>query len=225
MKKLIAVFLLSLFCTHFLLSQETGDTTDSENTTVSDGLVFDRYTPGLIFSTSNILLDLSGYQSGVGVKLKAEDYALRGLVRLSYESSDDLFESELGLTYEKPFFTGKVSPYWGVELKGGYSLDRDEADSNNWTEASVFTGGISALFGTEVYIFDFLSLFAEYSLGGSLSRTAYTSVSSGVKSETTTLNYYLGTGLGNTASIGIVVYLEKLDIASEDSEEKKKESK
>ncbi|WP_319562184.1 hypothetical protein [Marispirochaeta sp.] len=184
-----------------------------------DDLLFGRYTPGIIFNTSNILLDLNEYQSGVGVKLKANDYALRGLFNIGYESGADLFEMDLGLTYEKPFFTGRVAPYWGVAVNGGYSLDRDEYDSDNWNEYSDFIGGLSAIFGTEVYIFDFLSLFAEYSIGFSISRATVTQKSSGVESDDTTINYNIGTGLGNAASIGIVIYLEKQPINSNDIHE------
>ncbi len=225
MKRLIlffSIFLLGIFSA-YAQEQDVVEKAAESDIEENSELVFNRYTPGLIFNTSNILLDISGYQSGVGLKLKAEDYALRTLLRLSYESADDVFESELGFTYEKPFFKGKVSPYWGVELKGGYSLDKDEVTSDNWTSDSVITGSLSALFGTELYIFDFLSFFAEYSIGGSLSRATYTSVVSGNKSDTTNLNYYLGTGLGNSASIGVIIYLERIDIAEDKSGKSEKE--
>ena len=225
MKKIVTVVILTLFCGMAILSQELSNSTEvTDEDGVASGLLFDRYIPGLLFNTSNILLDLSGYQSGVGVKLKAEDYSLRGLVRLSYESADDVFESELGIAFERPYFEGRVSPYWGMELKGGYSLDKDEVTSDDWESDSVITSSLSVVFGAELYVFDFLSLFAEYSLGGSLSRTTHTSVASGDKTETTNLNYYLGTGLGNSASIGVVIYLERLAIdpgPAVESEDKK----
>lgn len=222
--KIYVAALLILSLEIIPLSSETQKESMIETELREDGssLLFDRYTPGLIFNTSNILLDLDGYQSGVGIKLKAEDYALRGLVRLSYESSDDFFETELGATYEKPFFDEKVSPYWGIETKGGYSLDRDEYSSDNWTESSVITASLSLLFGVEVFIYDYLSLFAEYSLGGSLSRTTFTSMSSGDKSKSTNLNYFFGAGLGNSASIGITIYLRQYDIVTEDIETENK---
>ena len=184
---------------------ETSDQSESD-------LLFGRFTPGIIFNTSNILLDLSAYQSGVGFKLKAEDYALRGLFNLNYDSSDDMLETDIGITYEHPFFSGRVAPYWGGAVTVGYSLDRDKYDSENWTEYSDITGSLSAVFGTEVYVFDFLSLFAEYSIGLSFTRSTVTQSSAGEETDDTTFNFSLGTGLGNTASIGIVIYLEKSPI-------------
>lgn len=170
------------------------------------------YTAGFIFNTSNILLDLEEYQSGVGFKLRGEDASLRGLFSVSYESGNDEFDSNLGITYEKPFFSGRVSPYWGIAGKVGFNLDKDNYDTDNLVNTTTITGNLSAVFGTEVYIFEFLSVFAEYNLGASVSRANVVQNSSGTETENTTTNFSIGTELGNEASLGVVIYLEKRDI-------------
>lgn len=174
------------------------------------------YTPGIIFNTSNILLDLEEYQSGVGIKLRGEDYSIRGLFSVSYESSNDEFVTNMGITYEKPFFPGRVSPYWGIAGKLGLNLDKDEYDADNWVNTTTVTGNLSAVFGTEVYIFEFLSVFAEYNLGTSVSWAKVVQSSSGTETESTTTNFSIGTELGNEASLGMVIYLEKRPIEEEE---------
>jgi len=177
------------------------------------------YTPGIIFNTGNILLDLKEYQSGVGIKLRGESYSIRGLFSVSYESSNDEFDTNIGVTYERPFFSGRVSPYWGVAVKGGYNLEKDETDSDNWMDTNVLTAHLAFVFGTEVYLSEFLSVFAEYNLGGAVSRTKVVQSSSGTETENKSTNFSIGTELGNEASLGVVIYLEKRPIEEKTEEE------
>lgn len=176
-------------------------------------------TPGIIFNTSNLLLDLAAYQSGVGLMLRNEDFALRSLVSLEYESGNDLFESTVGLAYMQPFFSGGVYPYWGVSLIGGYSFDRDEFDSQNWTETRALTAELAAIFGAELFLLKFLSVFAEYKLGISFSRSQVNQGSNGLETETLKKNFRIGTDLGNEASIGVVLYLSSRPLTSGETEQ------
>jgi hypothetical protein len=209
MKKSVLFVLFFLFVNSAIVNaQELSDTLDKE----PDGLIFGRYTPGLIFTTSDILLSLGDYQSGVGIKLKADDYAIRASVNVDYESSDNIFELGLGGTYERPFFTGRVSPYWGGALILGYEFDGEDDLSSN--ETTSYTAGITALLGAEIYVFDFLSFFAEYGMGFAFSRSS--------SDGDTSFNYRIGTDisdLGNQASIGVTVYLFKQAISNGEIEE------
>jgi len=167
------------------------------------------FTPGLIFNTSNILLDLSAYQTGVGIMLWKSDHSLRTLFHMGYESGNEIFDTKLGIAYIKPVFQGRIVPYWGAELKGGYNIDTDQLNNENIQKTTVLTGGLAGILGTEVYILDFLSAFAEYNLGIFFSRSTVEQDTEGFEAQPATTNYRIGTELGNEGSIGVVVYLEK----------------
>lgn len=211
----ITIFFLFAFSGANMCAQEEEPEAQVDAVDEEGGMNFIQekgYTPGIIFNTSNILLDLDEYQSGVGIKLRGEDASLRGLFSISYQSSNDEFDTNMGITYEKPFFSGRVSPYWGIAGKVGLNLDKDEYDADNWVNTTSITGNLSAVFGTEVFIFEFLSVFAEYNLGASVSWAKVVQSSSGTETESTTTNFSIGTELGNEASLGVVIYLEKRPI-------------
>ena len=78
---------------------------------------------GFIFNTNNLLLDIESYQAGVGVKvLRDNNVAHRYLADLFYSSSSKTFSGTLGLTYEKHFKPGRLSPYWGGFLDIGFMI-------------------------------------------------------------------------------------------------------
>lgn len=194
MKKLLC--LIICFLTFNLIVAADSDNVDTK--------IYD-FTPGIIFNTSNLLLDIDEYQSGVGLKLRSESYSVRALLKLRYESGNNTFESNFGLALEKPFFSGMISPYWGISIAGGF-----EQNDFSTQERTTITGDLSALFGTEVYIFDFLSVFAEYKLGTTISRVK--TVNKTTDESSANLNYQIGSELGNNGSIGVVIYLEQRPI-------------
>ncbi len=208
MKK-ITIFFITMLILFVLVHTNVFSQVDEPEVQSFSGDEEKSYTPGIIFNTSNILLDLKEYQSGVGIKLRGEDASIRGLFSISYESSNDEFDTNIGITYERPFFAGRVAPYWGIAGKVGFNLDKDETDSDNWMNTTSITGNLSAVFGTEVYLYEFLSVFAEYNLGASVSRVKVLQSSSGTETENTNINFSIGTELGNEASLGVVIYLEK----------------
>ena len=219
---LLLTFFLSLVYIAPLFSQSSGENSGGatqEGTVTSEQVgssesdqeesgekIWKGFTPGIIFNTSNLLMDISGYQSGFGMKFRSEHFSLRTLLSLGYDSSTEVLDTTVGVALEKPFFTGRVTPFWGFSVEGGYVEDEGET-----FDSTTLTGKFSALLGVEVYILEFLSVFAEYELGASVSRVEVDQDAGGGSDST---NHAFGTGLGNDASIGIVIYLEKHEIAS-----------
>jgi hypothetical protein len=188
---------------------ETGDATATQS-----GEDEREFTPGFIFNASNLLLDLSEYQGGVGGKLDFDSFAFRGLFSFGLESTEAASETEdvavtLGVAAEIPFFDGRVSPYWGGFIDGTISRSSTETSGGDTSETQVLAASIGPLLGAEVFILDFLSAFAEYGLAFRLSRTTVESEIGGTTSEDTTTNYALVTELGNAGSLGIVIYLTR----------------
>ena len=167
------------------------------------------FVPGIIFNTSNLLMDIDSYQGGFGGKLLFPDYALRLMVNLGYHTTPtDRIELASGVVFEKQIFmNGRVNPYAGVLTEIGFSYDRWEADSDNWTRLKTLTAGVGGILGVEVFILDYLSVFAEYELSARLGWTAKSQNLGGIASDSSKLNYEVVTGLGNRSFIGVVVYL------------------
>jgi hypothetical protein len=59
---------------------------------------------------------------------------------------------------------------------------------------------LGAIAGVEIYVLDFLSVFAEYTLVAVLSNAT------DLQTSQNTFNYLINTGVGNSAEIGIVIY-------------------
>jgi len=179
----------------------------------------DRPTVGFIFNTSNLLLDIDAYQGGFGAKFRYPESALRALVTLGYASTNSNLEVGAGVTYERPFFTGRVVPYWGLLAAAVVQGERVEVDEDNYTQTRVITGSAGAVLGAEVFIFDFLSVFGEYQLAFDVAHTAISQSVDGTVTDSSSTNYAFGAGLGNNASIGLVVYLRPLGILEAESAE------
>ncbi len=148
---------------------------------------------GLIFNTSSILLELDEYQNaGIGLKVRWERIALRGLLGFGYESGNETFDLSFGTALEYHLAPGaQVSPYVGGRLALEYERDYN-------VDVTEFKFGLGPLFGVEVSPLDSLSVFAEYQLQYS---ATYVSTA-----DDSTWNYKFATGLGNRAALGIIVY-------------------
>jgi hypothetical protein len=201
----------------------------SQEAAESDGLTIDEETAdaeaeieraprdirfGLIFAADNLLLDIDSYQGGVGAKTDFGGFALRGLLSLTLQNfqpgaSDSFTEIELGLALEVPIFDGRVTPYWGVTGGGGYSLESNEADNGDKTTTTVITASLGPILGAVFFIFDPLSVFAEYGLIFRGSNARVKQDVGGTSSSDSTSSANVATELGNRGMLGIVIYLDR----------------
>jgi hypothetical protein len=147
---------------------------------------------GMVFNMANPLQGIESYQGGLGAKLKLGNHALRMTLETTYNSSSGSLALNLGGVYEYHFLPGPISPYVGGSFAIGYAR---QGSTSSMVPLSF--GGIA---GAEIYILDFLSVFAEYTLS-----VGYTSVTD-TAAATTTGNWSITTGLGNDAMIGVTVY-------------------
>jgi hypothetical protein len=150
------------------------------------------YDVGLIFNTSSILLDLESYQAGIGLKVGRDKLSFRGLFDLVLNGASDSFSLNGGAALQYYTLPGPVSPYVGGSAGGGYMRQGNAM--------SMVVLSIGALAGVEVFLFDFLSVFAEYAI------TADFTISTDLASSLTTFDYLVNTGMGNNSKLGIVIY-------------------
>lgn len=147
---------------------------------------------GVIFSMNDLLLGLESYQAGLGAKIGWGKFCLRGLFDFTVNGSASAFAMNLGVTAEYHLNPGPISPYIGGSAGGGYMTQ------SNITSAVSFS--IGAVAGVEVFILDFLSVFAEYALVANFTNTT------DLQSSQSTFDYLIKTGMGNNAKLGIVIY-------------------
>jgi hypothetical protein len=163
---------------------------------------------GIIFNTSDILLDIQGFQGGVGVKASLKDWMLRGMVDLLLSTEFDPFSLSLGAVLEKHLWPGPVSVYWGPAVETGFtSLLLFKTDEDNWSRTGTVPLSLGCVFGIEFFIFDALSVFVEYQAAFELGINWTRVSTAGSVSSTTELTYNLDVGMGNNAMFGIVFYL------------------
>lgn len=167
---------------------------------------------GFIFNTSNLLLDIDSYQAGVGIKaLYDNNIAIRYLGDIFYSNSSNAFSTTLGAAFEKHFRKGRISPYWGGFIEAGYIGQETIEDVNNWTKNKLFPLSIGGILGVEVFLLEYISVFAEYklSLKGTISLESSSTFGNVTKNEAV-FNYSIDSGIGNNSSIGIVIYLDNI---------------
>ncbi len=162
---------------------------------------------GLIFNINDILLDIESYQGGLGVKHFLNDkIAYRGSLDFSYTDSSDTLILNLGNSIEYHPIKGRVSPYVGGLLDIGLIQYKTETDADNWTKVTTIPLSVGPIFGVEVYMFSFLSLFAEYSVTVSYTTTITQLSVAGTVTEDTDSDFGTEIGIGNNSKIGIVLY-------------------
>ena len=148
---------------------------------------------GIIFSTSNILLDLESYQGGLGAKIGWGNLGLRGAFDIVFNSGSSSFSVNAGATGEYHLAPRPISPYVGGYAQIGYS--------RQGSLLSTVPFSVGAVAGVEVTIFDFLSVFAEYCFALDFT------VTTDLQTSQTTFDYLIDTRMGNSAKLGIVVYV------------------
>jgi len=202
------VVLIIIFCIGFSYVYSQGEDDSTELPIIEEKAITQW---GFIFNTNNLLLDIESYQAGVGFKvLRDNNVALRLLGDIFYSYNANTFSATLGVTYEKHFKPGRLSPYWGGFLEAGYMGQKSEGiNSDNWTMNNTVPVSLGAVLGAEFFIMEFLSIFAEYSLSidGLITSTS-TSVDGDVTKTDPELNFSIDSGIGNSSSLGIVIYLD-----------------
>ncbi|WP_028974593.1 outer membrane beta-barrel protein [Spirochaeta cellobiosiphila] len=168
---------------------------------------------GFLFSTSDISLDLEGYEGGLGIKWLYENMALRTSAHLllDYSTDNDPGISEqgwgLGTTFEWHFKEGRVSPYTGFGLCYDHSSEKIQTDSTNWTEDIMDKVTFGPILGGELTVLDNVSLFAEYQLAMIFEwPTKKTTTDNNTKTTKEDEGWLLDLGLGNQGMLGIVIY-------------------
>ena len=170
----------------------------------------DSYDMALIFNTTDILLDVGSYQGGIGFKIGRDKLYFRMLFDFFLSNASNAFSISLGNSLEYHFLPGRVSPYFGGYLNLGFTYLKSEISPDTWTKLTSIPFSLGGIFGVEVFIFDFLSIFAEYSLGFNFDILLTEQSFLGAKTKTSELNYIFNTGIGNESKIGITIYFIRI---------------
>lgn len=163
---------------------------------------------GILFSTDDILFDLEGYQQGVGVKISAGKWMFRGMIDLLLNTGIDPFSITLGGVFERHLLPGPISVYFGPSIETGLTISTTKIDADNWTQdisLPLLTAG--GVFGVEIFVFDFLSIFLEYQAALALGMNIDRISTAGSISSTSEFTYKFDVGLGNSGKFGIVFYI------------------
>jgi hypothetical protein len=148
---------------------------------------------GIIFNAKDLLLGLESYQAGLGAKIGWGNLCLRGLFDFTLNGSAETLGVNVGMTAEYHLIPGPISPYLGASAGGGYMKQGGIASAVSFS--------LGALAGVEVFVADFLSVFAEYALAADFTYTT------DLQSSQSTFDYLVSTRMGNNARLGIVIYL------------------
>ena len=170
-------------------------------------LIEETSNTGLIFNINDILLDIESYQNGLGVKHFISDkFAYRVSLDFSYADSSDTLILNLGNSIEYHPIKGRVSPYIGGFLDVGLIRYKIITDADNWTKVTTIPLSAGPILGVELYIFNFLSLFAEYSMTVSYTTTFTRQSVAGTVTDDTDSDFGTEIGIGNNSKIGVVLY-------------------
>lgn len=171
-------------------------------------------TYGIIFNIGNILEGVESYQGGVGLKYDREQIHWRFLLDLYYDYGSNLFSSSIGASREYPLTADIISPYFGYNISTGFTYNKNESyDQKEFT----IPVNLSALFGCTWQLTDFLSVFAEYSLG---IEYIFSSIISPYLEDEIESNIIINTGLGNSGKIGIIIYFKDMEHIERKDKEK-----
>jgi hypothetical protein len=165
---------------------------------------------GILFNTDDILLDLQGFQGGVGVKMSLKRWMLRAMADLMLNTSFDPFSLSLGAVLEKHLWPGPVSLYWGPSVETGFTtILLYKTDDDNWARINTYPLSLGCVFGIELFVVEFLSIFVEYQASLELGINSTRTSTAGSVSSTAEFTYLFDIGMGNNAMFGIVIYLTR----------------
>ena len=94
-------------------------------------------------------------------------------------------------------------------MEVGFTNLKNEIDADNWTQATTVPFTLGGIFGIELFVFEFLSLFVEYNLKLSFAYNINKTSVSGSVAKDNEFSYNLDLGMGNNSMIGIVIYLAR----------------
>ncbi len=147
---------------------------------------------GFLFNAPSLTLELESYQGGVGFKLGSGPWAYRVAVDVMYNSDADSFSLSGNLAVEYHIFPGPISPYVGGYTSAGWAFQKDVT--------SQVPLSLGAIAGVEVFIFDFLSIYAEYNLACDLTFVQ------DAQTKDWSRSFLFDSRVGNSARLGFVVY-------------------
>lgn len=164
---------------------------------------------GFIFNTDNLLFDQESYRGGMGVKLRGDPLAYRGLVDLYVSTISSARAFDVGVGVEYHFVPDRVSPYAGGEI--AFGLTRSTENPNPSTTQRVRTSQLqlAGIAGVEVHVTPFLALFLEYNLALSYEALRTVTDVAGNRDIDRTDDWTLETGLGNESKLGVVIYFNR----------------
>jgi hypothetical protein len=199
----IVIFaVLTLFASFSSAAETTAqDQTDAEVP------VPPEWTPGLVFTTDSILLNITSFNGGIGGVLRADDVAIRATVGAITSNSFRTLAFRLGGWYVRYFWTGRVAPYWNAFARTELLSQTNEADRENWVRDFSFEVAGGASLGAELFVMDVVSVFAEYSLSvGAAGQRTTTSVGGTVTPGDYDWTFSAGTDLAHGGALGVILY-------------------
>ena len=167
---------------------------------------------GLIFNINESIVSFDSYQGGLGLKLGWNQFNFRFLVDFLYSNASETTAFDTSVSFEYHPASHFLSPYAGAYVGVGHASQVEKIGkpkiTTSTTSTSVFGG---PLFGVEVFILDFLSLFAEYVVKFEHTNTTIKEKTSSNTETDTNRNLLIDTALGNGSMIGIVIYFKRSD--------------
>ena len=204
--KTLIVSSLIIACTGLLYSQEK-----ARSPLFSPSLP-ENYELGIIFSAPSILMDIERYEGGFGIKKSYKYWAVRWAADLIYASGSRLSSLSIMRAQEQHlseigFEKLDISPYYGWFASVGYIRQRFLVDEENHINDMTFpiTGG--PIIGAELFLFEFLSIFAEYQLALEFDILLNRVTIAGTSVNNWGLDVLIDTKMGNSSRLGVVLYL------------------
>jgi hypothetical protein len=180
------ILLLSFLCVSYTVPGETSP---------AQGGLAPKNGPndlGLLFTAPSLLMEIQSYNGGIGVKVGSGPLGYRLSLDVVYNSSAYSFNVNGSFAVEYHLIPGPVSPYVGGIVGIGW------ARQEGMTSMVPLTAG--AIAGVEVFLLDFLSVYAEYNL------TADLTFVQDLQTQNWSSSLLLDSKVGNNARLGIVIY-------------------
>ena len=212
--KIVFFWIVLIMSSGSVFAQETDNPSNREKPTFLEKMGMVEPIPGFIFNTSTILFDIDSYQGGFGGKIRFPRWSIRTLLDFGYSSAYNAYEVGVGILYQRPFLIGRIEPYWGSFADFHYERERIDTDIDNFMQVGTLKTTAGGVLGLELFIFDFISVFAEYQLSLGLGWTTVQQSIDGTLTENNSMNYIAGVDVGNDASLGLVIYVKSVESAS-----------
>lgn len=166
-------------------------------------------TLGVLFSADSILLDVGPYEAGVGMAFFLPEDSWRVSLTSTLSNLSSTIAAELGVARISYTRSGRVAPYWVLSANAGVLTQVAETDADNWTRTTTINGSAGAGFGAEFFVFEFLSIFADYQLIAQVSRQGTrTALAGEITAGEPTWSYTVQTAMGNSSRLGVAIYLD-----------------